>query len=323
MGATRSFAFAVFLLVGCDFDLSALPRHPAEVDAGTGVDFGAAPDLGDPADLGPDLGSLTPCASRGVIQPVVAGVVDTVDLLFVVDNSGSMTEEQASLALELPRLIRVLSTGDIRDDGPTPDDLPPVRNLHVGVVTTDMGVGDFVVPTCTAAPMFGDDGLLRTAGDTALAGCLATYPPFLEYVPGVSVGTPEEFGAGVRCVTSTGTRGCGFEQPLEAALKAITPSTSTLTFVGGTPGHGDVENAGFLRPDSVLAVVLLTDEEDCSIRSGSEDIFNPESAVYLGDINLRCYAYKDAQWPVQRYIDGFKALRPGRENLVVFAAITR
>jgi hypothetical protein len=52
------------------------------------------------------------------------------------------------------------------------------------------------------------------------------------------------------CIADLGTSGCAFEQPLEAMYKALDPSNTN--------------NAGFVRPDSVLAVVLLTDEDDCS-----------------------------------------------------------
>jgi hypothetical protein len=185
-----------------------------------------------------------------------------------------------------------------------------------------MGVGGFSVPTCSRSPRFGDDGLLRTAGNTSLSGCMATYPTFLEYEAGISPQTPMQFAQEFRCVAVTGLGGCGFEQQLEAVLKAVTPSTSAITFFDGTRGHGDVENAGFVRRDSVLAIVLLTDEEDCSIQAGSEDIFDTGSATYPGDLNLRCFMYKDAQWPVRRYVDGLKALRAGRERLLVVGAIT-
>jgi len=269
-----------------------------------------------------ELRPLVPCVSQGFVESVQQNAVDKVDLLFMVDNSGSMLEEQASLGTELPRLVRVLTSGDRTGDGPTPDDFQAVKNLHVGVVTSDMGVGGFNVPTCTRAAMFGDDGLLRTVGNTSVTGCMATYPRFLEYIPGVSPQTPDQFGADFRCVAAAGTTGCGFEQQLEATLKAVTPSSSSITFFGGTQGHGDIENAGFIRPDSVLAIILVTDEEDCSVRSGFEDIFNQMSPTYTGDLNLRCFLYKEPQYPVQRYIDGFKALRAGRESLLVFGAIT-
>ncbi len=269
-----------------------------------------------------ELRPLVPCVSQGFVESVQQNAVDKVDLLFMVDNSGSMSEEQASLGSELPRLVTVLTTGDRTGNGASSDDFAPVKNLHVGVVTCDMGVGGFNVPTCTRNPQFGDDGLLRTAGNTSVTGCMATYPKFLEYIPGTSPQTPDQFGADFRCVAAAGTGGCGFEQQLEAPLKAVTLSTSPTTFYAGTRGHGDVENAGFIRDDSVIAIVVVTDEEDCSIRSGYEEIYNQMSPTFTGDLNLRCYLYKEPQYPVQRYIDGFKALRPGRESLVVFGAIT-
>jgi len=269
-----------------------------------------------------ELRPLVPCVSQGFVESIEQNAVDKVDLLFMVDNSGSMSEEQASLGTELPRMVTVLTTGDRTGDGPTMDDFAPVKNLHVGVITSDMGVAGFNVPTCTRNPMSGDDGLLRTVGNTSIAGCMATYPTFLEYIPGTSPQTPMQFGADFRCVAATGIGGCGFEQQLEATLKAITPRVSPIQFLAGTSGHGDVENAGFLREDSVIALVLVTDEEDCSIQAGSEDIFNQTSAIFTGDLNLRCFLYKDAQWDVRRYIDGFKALRTGsRESLLVFGAI--
>jgi len=268
------------------------------------------------------LEPIAPCVTLGSVETWVGTGIDKVDLLFMVDNSGSMSEEQASLGAELPRLVRVLTTGDRTGDGLTPDDFPPVRSLHLGVVTSDMGVAGFNVPTCMRAAMFGDDGLLRTMGNTSIAGCMASYPSFLEYVAGVSTPTPDDFGNEFRCIAMAGVRGCGFEQQLEATLKALTPQASPIQFFAGTRGHGDVENAGFLRPDSVIALVLVTDEEDCSIEVGSEDIFNQTSATFTGDLNLRCFLYKEAQWPVQRYIDGFKALRAGRESMLVFGAIT-
>jgi hypothetical protein len=240
------------------------------------------------------------------------------DLLFVVDNSGSMAEEQASLAEQLPRLVRAVVTGDTNGDGV--QDFPAVADLHVGVVTVDMGVGGFSVPTCMTSPMYGDDGLLRTAGSTAIAGCLATYPNFLAYEAGSTV-TPEQLAADFGCVASAGVYGCGFEQQLEAGLKALTPSASTTTFFGGTRGHGDAENAGFLRADATLAVVTVTDEEDCSIAVGSEAIFDqsPESP-YPGDLNLRCFLYPDTQNAVARYVDGLLALKSD-PSLLVFAPI--
>ncbi|MCA9601370.1 MAG: hypothetical protein KC417_05070, partial [Myxococcales bacterium] len=72
-----------------------------------------------------------------------------------------------------------------------------------------------------------------------------------------------------------------------------------------------------------------TDEEDCS--AADYDIFNVESSKYPlpnGDSNyhnVHCYlgeAPEKALHPVQRYIDGFLALRPNNSGLLVFGAIT-
>jgi hypothetical protein len=84
-------------------------------------------------------------------------------------------------------------------------------------------------------------------------------------------GDAESFGASIASVAAMGTGGCGFEQQLEA----VSPSAPTVhtvpgsvppVFALGTLSHGDRQNAGFVRPGSALAIVLLTDEEDCSAR---------------------------------------------------------
>ncbi|MCZ7681036.1 MAG: hypothetical protein M5U28_20515 [Sandaracinaceae bacterium] len=111
-------------------------------------------------------------------------------------------------------------------------DFEPVADLRVGVVSSDMGTSGVTVPTC-AQPDFGDDGILRTRGNTSIAGCRETYPAFLEFAPG---GALSAFRQDFRCVATLGTGGCGFEQQLEAALKAVTPSDSGLRFHDDTRG---------------------------------------------------------------------------------------
>lgn len=254
------------------------------------------------------------CDPVTVAEDPSAPQVD-VDLLFMVDNSNSMSEEQESLAAELPRLVEVLVTGDLEGDGRR--EFTPVRSLHLGVVTSDMGTGGFLVPTCTE-PDFGDDGVLVTRGGSG-AGCAESYPTFLEWRTD-GVAAPGELAGDFACLAAMGTGGCGFEQQLEATLKALTPSSSDLRFERGTTGHGDGANAGFVRPDSVLGVLLLTDEEDCSAEDS--ELFNPSSSIYSGNLNLRCFSYPGALHPVERYVDGLAALRRDRPESLVVAAIT-
>jgi len=235
------------------------------------------------------------------------------DLLLMVDNSNSMSEEQESLAAQLPRLVTVLTTGDLDSDGTA--DFTPVEDLHLGVVTADMGVGGFTVPTCSPGD-FGEDGILRTEGNTSISGCSSTYPKFLQYTTGDDASAFAMDGA---CVATVGTGGCGFEQQLEAVLKATTPSTSSIRFHDGTTGHADGANSGFLRSDAVLGAILLTDENDCS--AADPELFNPSSSVYTADLNLRCFSYPGALQPVSRYVDGLQAAVDHPDQLI-FAAIT-
>lgn len=246
-----------------------------------------------------------------------------VDLLFVIDNSNSMGEEQARLTEALPTFLsQLVDPPDTDGDGIS--DWLPITDLQVGIVTTDMGTGGFTVPTCARSD-FGDDGLLRATGNTGLPGCMATYPTFLSYAPGGS-SSVAGFAFDVGCVATAGTGGCGFEQPLEAALKALSPGVATSelvdppVFFRGTLGHGDRENDHFVRPDTLLAVVVITDEEDCS--ASDPELFNPTSSVYPTTFNLRCFAHADrALHPVSRYVEGLAALRLGRPDLLAFALI--
>ncbi|MGD8863639.1 MAG: hypothetical protein PVI30_26730 [Myxococcales bacterium] len=284
----------------------------------------------DGVDGGAGGGQQTPCVRGGRCDRVLHSNVSKVDLLFMVDNSGSMREEQAALAAQFPRMMRALTTGDLDDDG-TPE-FPPVDDLHVGVVSSDMGlVGIAGIPGCEG---LGDDGALQSQSSDNTQ-CTDNQPPFVSFDPGRD--TPEDAAEQVACLTSLGTQGCGFEQQLESVLKAVTPSDSQeITFLGDVNGFGRVGqgapngvNAGFLRNDpedpSLLAVVLVTDEEDCSAhdtRLFTPDIYlDPTDPLAMQDLNLRCFYNEDDLYPVSRYVEGLKRLRPSNENLVIFAAI--
>jgi len=277
---------------------------------------------------------VAPCTNVTIGQAIAVTNVDKVDLLFMVDNSNSMTEEQASLTAEFPRMINILASGDFDQDGDFAgdgedgdEDFDPVRDLNVGVITSDMGTGGFTVPTCARSD-FGDDGILRTQGRTDIMGCMATYPSFLNFQPDMG-GDPAAFATDVSCVATVGTGGCGFEQQLEAILKATSPSAPTTwtaagytapTFFRNTFGHADGSNDGFIRDNAVLAIIPVTDEEDCSARD--PELFNPSSATYgATDLNLRCFAHADAALhPISRFVDGMLQLRT-QPGLLIYAPI--
>ena len=307
-------AIAVLLLSGCyqEVPIDDPDGSPPPWDAAAYRDAGTDGALPDPSRFVPPRGQC--------VRP--AGV----DLLFAVDNSNSMTEEQASLAAELPALVRsLIAPPDADGDGV--EDWLPVTDLHVGVITVDMGTGGFTVPTCARSD-FGDDGVLRTEGRTDIAGCMATYPSFLGFDPRGD--SPDAFARDVGCVAQAGTGGCGFEQQLEAVLKALSPSAPTSytgasyvapEFFGATTGHGDGNNDGFVRDDTLLAVVIVTDEEDCSV--ADTELFDPSSPRYgATDLNLRCFAHaSEALHPIERYVTGFASLRARRPDLLAFGLI--
>lgn len=271
---------------------------------------------------------VSPCTNVNLVAEIDITTVDAVDLLFMVDNSGSMSQEQVSLTDQFPRMINILASGDFDQDGDffgdgeiDDPDFEPVRSLHVGVITSDMGTGGFSVTTCVRSD-FGDDGILRIEGHTGTAGCMAAYPSFLAFEPesGASVAG---FASDVACVARVGTGGCGFEQQLEATLKALSPSAPTEwtaagyaapTFFQNTFGHGDTNNEGFIRSDSVLAIILVTDEEDCSVRD--PELFNPSGAFGATSPNLRCFAHPETLHGIARYVDGLLQLRPNPGRLI-------
>ncbi|MCA9574408.1 MAG: hypothetical protein H6726_02585 [Sandaracinaceae bacterium] len=290
------------------------------------------------------LRAIVPCTQSGVVQEVDITSVDQIDLLFLVDNSASMREEQSALISEIPRLVTILATGQL-PDGAT---FEPVASLRVGVITSDMGVGgvDTDVELLCGTPE-GDDGLLLTMHRGGDATCDDAYPRFLDFAS--TTDDPTAFADSVGCLADTGSDGCAFEQQLEAVLKALTPSTSDITFrrtrggveVSNTPGHGDTENAvdrgdgtreGFVRPNSLLAIVVVTDEDDCSsedidLYDVSEDSVYPVPTFIDGQGIRRqarkrqCSAHRQAQHPIARYVDGLLALRPEAEGRLIFALL--
>ncbi|PKN26363.1 MAG: hypothetical protein CVU65_05910 [Deltaproteobacteria bacterium HGW-Deltaproteobacteria-22] len=295
----------LFIAVGCDDDANnnAANNQNSEICDNNLDDDGDSEVDCDDADCVND----DACAVNNVNNNVNNQTIVTrkVDIVFVVDTSLSMAAHQVVLQNHIPDLVQVL--GDV--SGGLPD-------LHVGVITPDLGSAPYNIPGCeTPGGDFGrflkgtDNACANPVGqgfvvDVEPAGCMIE-KSIIEGEPttctthdcsqancevaaftdlegiasepaGLILGIDENgcprcrnyaeqtLETTLTCLMDQGTNGCGFEQPLEALKLAIT---------GGVE-----ENLFFLRADAYLAIVFVTDEDDCSVKQA--ELFNPQ-----GDIN--------------------------------------
>ncbi len=290
----------------CHSDQRCRPDPEGAVDLGS-IDM----ELADMA--APDMDVDMAAPDMDVADACVPGSQRPVDLLFVIDDSGSMIEEQQRLRAGARNLLEALAFGRGADG--TSGAFTPVEDLHVGVVTTDIGANDALPgPDCSLP---GDNGHLISEVRNGGAGCPSTFSePYLTFDPSVGFNALAD---DLACLASVGVMGCGFEQQLEAMARALTPSGVT-----GIDGQADGANAGFLRPNSVVVVALISDESDCSARD--LDLFVVSHPTYstgeYGNLNLRCAGFPDALHPVGRYVDVLLThLRGTRNTDVVFAPL--
>jgi membrane-associated protease RseP (regulator of RpoE activity) len=170
---------------------------------------------------------------------------------------------------------------------------PMPLDLHIAVVTTDMGApGDLagMLGFCTAA---GDDGAFRSAPTgTCTNTTLATGATYLTDDGRGTTNFTGSIADVLQCIFLVGHSGCGFGQPLAAAEHAL----GADHVVGGVPTPPSA-NAGFLRPDAALAIVFLANQDDCSAPAGTQifslggdqNLTNPLSTTVAtsSDISVR------------------------------------
>ncbi len=160
--------------------------------------------------------------------------IRNVDIVFVVDNSGSMMEEQANLARNFPLFM---------------DELAGLQgaDFQIASVTSDLGAGAGSPNQGCNVPG-GDRGVfcnVRGNDFCTRCGVDITRGRFLRTVnPNFQGNIRNVFS----CMSTFGTGGCGYEHSVGALRAALLAP----------------ENAGFIRPDAYLAFVIMTDEDDCS-----------------------------------------------------------
>jgi len=163
-----------------------------------------------------------------------------------------------------------------------------VRDIHVGVITSSLGAHGAADSPCGsgAAGHPDDRGLLLPSvrsGLTSYAGS-----GFLAWDPEHRLNPAGEGDARVLgmqfgdMVEQAGEDGCGYEASLEAWYRfLIDPEPPKSVVVQDkrsvvTAVDEDVlaQRRAFLRPDSLVAIVMLTDENDCSIRDEASGYCN-------------------------------------------------
>lgn len=203
---------------------------------------------------------------RQVVVEMRAAPIRDLDLLFVIDDSNGMLERQIVLQEAFPSLLRRLQGL-----------LVVTPNLHIGVVSTDMGTKASESPV--PAPAIGQPGMNGCSG-TGKGGALQINQATVTGRFLVDVALPDggrmtnyadSLEVAFSKLVSAGAAGCGFEQPLAAMRAAL---------------DNHPMNAGFLRPEAVLGVVFLADEDDCSVKSTA--LFGPESPQLGPLASFRC-----------------------------------
>lgn len=316
------------------------PQSEGAADLASALDLTTSPDLA----LGLDLAQRR---QRGVYLDRRDA---DLDVLFVMDNSATMGPKAMALAKSMGTFMTRLDQSGV--------------NYQVGVTTTDVGSWvasgtPFATTFGTCNSFAGDDGELqrvacrnRAGGsqDATLAcktGCSdARFVPdggagFIRRINGVSnvpsaiVATGVDAGPAITftCIGLVGDSGCEIEAPLEAARRAL-------------DGHNP-RNAGFPSARSRIGIVLITDEDDCSVSlagrrendpatrdcaspdaNASFDCFNPDyrclarSTICNEELNSpgsksgcteRASSYLE---PVDSYVRFFSALRPADQIAV-------
>ncbi len=189
------------------------------------------------------------------------------DILFVIDNSGSMAEEQQKLKDNMSAFIEVLTNSII--------------DYQVGVISTDVvrvptspecqpccdldtdadGVPDW--SNCDGGRLVSGDGRTRIFRRPSDAD-----PTQTEILKQQLI---QDFNA---AVTALGTEGSAFETPFSALRRAVDPDADFAV---------RAINWGFLRPDADLAVIFLSDEDACEYPADwYADPFRDDADCYTG-----------------------------------------
>jgi hypothetical protein len=222
-----------------------------------------------------DVSRVDPRQTNEQVKDIPINLSRDIDILFVIDNSVSMGEEQASLRANFPAFIDVLEN----IEGGLP-------SVHIAVVSSDVGIGSNSQGSCSGS---GDDGDFRLGWDGSQKDTCTDISGNARYIAAGAGTTPNvaDLEAAFSCIAGLGDRGCGFEGHLESMKRGLSKAK-----------EGTAPNDGFLREDAYLAVIFIADEDDCSATpSGADTMFDTSSGQdsatsMLGFLNsFRCWEF--------------------------------
>ncbi len=211
-------------------------------------------------------------APRTVRYMVELNPLRQLDLVFMIDNSPSMAPKQDKLRANFPRLIAALKN-------PIDDGLP---DLRVAIIDSDLGTGGaYASGSCGPNPYgggspYGDLGHFQMIGASS---CGVTSPGalWLEYADGHPINFTGDIGTVFGCLAGNlGTLGCGEEHQLQAFEFALV-----------VKNIGNDTQQAMLRPSANLALVFLSDEDDCSAAM-NYGMFGDLSDLRGESASLRC-----------------------------------
>jgi hypothetical protein len=308
-------ALAAAGLLGCDDDATTTATQGPSGTAGSGAiggDGGAGAAGGQGGEGAMGGGGGVP----GCQDPPATSNARKVDLLVMIDNSRGMRDKQVVLADGIDELLGVFVNPRCLDADGAPvanqpatsaDPCPPgsqrehdaVVDLQVGIITSSIGGHGSDACDNTVFPTENDHAHLVSRADPSGSTQLPTWDDkgFLAWDPNQALAppgscSPQALASDLdKMIDGVGEVGCGFEAPLESWYRFLVepdPYDSIdvqngLAVLVGTDQILVAQRAAFVRPDSVLVVVMLTEENDCSTRDGgqfylSNQIFAPSTA---------------------------------------------
>lgn len=213
-------------------------------------------DNGDGTGNGP--GSLGPTAPTD--PPAESKECEKMDILFVVDDSGSMAEEQTNLATNFPKFFEKIETFETKSGSKL--------DWRIAVTTTGRDVNYSIDLSIPGLPTPLPPQTLKEKGDNGAFRMPKDCGTTKRWIEKSDPNAASAFS----CLAKVGTKGPALEMPLYTTKLALNDRVA------------DGTNAGFRRDDALLAVVILTDEDDCS---REDDNFTIQSDSCVGSTDVK------------------------------------